>query len=423
MRAPRVALISRDVQIVWRTPDGDLSLVDFSALRRVRKFAATAVAFACAAATPALAQSSFQTAAPQAILVDYDSGAVLFEKDADALASPASTAKIMTAELVFRELQAGRLKLDDEFTISENAWRRGGASAGGSSMFAVLNSRVRIEDLIRGLVIQSGNDAAIALAEGLSGTEEAFAENMTKRARELGLAKSTFRNAWGKSDPNQLVTAREMARLAAHVIGAYPKYYQYFGEKEFTWNKIRQLNRNPLLTMDIGADGLKTGNIDDSGFGLVGSAVQGGQRLILVVNGLKTAKDRAEESRKLLQWGFRAFEGRLVFAAGETIGAARVFGGATGSVDLVSARDVRVLAPRGSSERLTAKIVYDGPLIPPVEKGRAVARLKVWRGQSLALDLPLQAAADVEVGSLPRRAMDAGLELAGGWVRRLFSKS
>jgi D-alanyl-D-alanine carboxypeptidase (penicillin-binding protein 5/6) len=398
-------------------------LVDFSALRRVRRFAATAVALVCAVATPALAQSSFQTAAPQAILVDYDSGAVLFEKDADALASPASTAKIMTAELVFRELQAGRLKLDDEFTISENAWRRGGASAGGSSMFAVLNSRVRIEDLIRGLVIQSGNDAAIALAEGLSGTEEAFAENMTKRARELGLAKSTFRNAWGKSDPNQLVTAREMARLAAHVIGAYPKYYQYFGEKEFTWNKIRQLNRNPLLTMDIGADGLKTGNIDDSGFGLVGSAVQGGQRLILVVNGLKTAKDRAEESRKLLQWGFRAFEGRLVFAAGETIGAARVFGGATGSVDLVSARDVRVLAPRGSSERLTAKIVYDGPLIPPVEKGRAVARLKVWRGQSLALDLPLQAAADVEVGSLPRRAMDAGLELAGGWVRRLFSKS
>ncbi|MBK9083101.1 MAG: D-alanyl-D-alanine carboxypeptidase [Rhizobiales bacterium] len=366
---------------------------------------------------------AFQTAAPQAILVDYDSGAVLFEKDADSLVSPASTAKIMTAELVFRELQAGRLKLDDEFTISENAWRRGGASAGGSSMFAALNSRVRIEDLIRGLVIQSGNDAAIALAEGHSGAEEAFADAMTKRARELGLMKSTFRNSWGKSDPNQLVTAREMARLAAHVIRTYPTYYQYFGEKEFTWSKIRQLNRNPLLTMDIGADGLKTGNIDESGFGLVGSAVQGGQRLILAVYGLKTGKDRAEEARKLLQWGFRAFEGRLVFNAGETIGAARVFGGATGSVDLVSPRDVRILAPRGSTERLTAKIVYEGPLIPPVEKGRAVARLKVWRGQSLALDLPLHAAADVEAGSLPRRALDAGLELTGGWVRRLFSKS
>ncbi len=373
------------------------------------------------AVAPAAAQT-FQTIAPYALLMDYDSGAVLFEKDADAPVAPASMAKLMTAELVFREIAEGRLKPEDEFTISENAWRRGGASAGGSSMFAALNSRVRVDDLLRGLIVQSGNDAAIALAEGIAGTEDAFAQMMTKRARELGLMKTSFRNSWGKGDPNQTTTVRELARLAAHLIQTYPQRYPVFGEKEFTWNKIRQLNRNPLLTMDIGADGLKTGNIDESGFGLVGSATQGGQRLILAVNGFKTAKDRAEESRKLLQWGFRAFEGKLLFEAGETIGAAKVFGGDPGSVPLVSPRPVRVLAPRGSSERLTASVVYDGPLIPPLDKGRKVARLKVWRGKTLALDLPLETGAAVGVGSLPSRAFDAAMELVGGWLRGLFRK-
>lgn len=387
------------------------------ACARVPVFAA---AFLLAIA-PAAAQT-FQTTAPYALLMDYDSGAVLFEKDADAPVAPASMAKVMTAELVFRELAEGRLKPDDEFTISENAWRRGGASSGGSSMFAALNSRVRVEDLLRGLIIQSGNDAAIALAEGIAGTEDAFAQMMTRRARELGLDKTSFRNAWGRGEPNQTTTARELAKLAAHVIRTYPQHYAIFGEKEFTWNKIRQLNRNPLLTMDIGADGLKTGNIEESGFGLVGSATQGAQRLILAVNGFKTARDRAEESRKLLQWGFRAFEGKLLFEAGETIGHARVFGGEAGAVPLVSPRPVRVLAPRGSTERLTASVVYDGPLLPPLDKGRKVARLKVWRGKTLALDLPLETGAAVAVGPLHRRAFDGALELGRGWLRGLFSK-
>ena len=387
----------------------------------LRRAARAIVAALVLAVAPAAAQT-FQTVAPYALLMDYDSGAVLFEKEADAPVAPASMAKLMTAELVFREIAEGRLKPEDEFTISENAWRRGGASAGGSSMFAALNSRVRVEDLLRGLIIQSGNDAAIALAEGIAGTEDAFAQMMTKRARELGLMKTSFRNSWGRGDPNQTTTARELAKLAAHLIQTYPAQYPIFGEKEFTWNKIRQLNRNPLLTMDIGADGLKTGNIDESGFGLVGSATQGGQRLILAVNGLKTARDRAEESRKLLQWGFRAFEGKLLFEAGETIGAAKVFGGDVGSVPLISPRPVRVLAPRGSSERLTASVVYEGPLIPPLDKGRKVARLKVWRGKTLALDLPLETGAAVGVGSLSRRAFDAAMELAGGWLRGLFRK-
>ena len=237
---------------------------------------------------PQTGTAAFQTAAPYAVVMDYDTRTVLFEKAADDLMAPASTVKMMTAEVIFHELAEKRLKLDDEFGISENAWRKGGGAAGGSTMFAAVNSKVRIEDLLRGLLIDSGNDAAIALAEGLAGSEEAFASLMNKRAREIGMLRSTFTNPWGRGDAGQRVTPREMAQLAAHIIKTYPGYYKYFGEREFTWNKVRQMNRNPLLTMDLGADGLKTGNIEESGFGLVGSAIQGGQRVIVVINGLKT---------------------------------------------------------------------------------------------------------------------------------------
>jgi D-alanyl-D-alanine carboxypeptidase (penicillin-binding protein 5/6) len=384
--------------------------------------AAVALGFSLGGFGAGLAQQSFQTIAPNVLLMDADTRSVLFEKGADELATPASTAKVMTAELVFREITEGRLKLDDEFVISENAWRKGGAVAGGSSMFAQLNSKVRIEDLIRGLVIQSGNDAAIALAEGIAGSEGAFATMMTKRARELGLTKSTFTNPWGRGDPDQKVTAREMVVLAEHVIRTYPTLYKYFGEKEFTWNKIRQLNRNPLLTMDLGADGLKTGNIDESGYGLIASAVQNGQRLILAMYGLKSAKDRADEARKILMWGFRSFESRTLFQAGETIGTAQVYGGNLGNVPLVADGPIKVLSPHGSSERLTAKIVYQGPLIPPIEAGKEVAHLKVWRGATEALDVPLRTAEPVASGSLPRRALDAGLEFATSLFRKYLTK-
>jgi D-alanyl-D-alanine carboxypeptidase (penicillin-binding protein 5/6) len=371
----------------------------------------------------AKAQQTFQTIAPNVLLMDADTHSVLFEKAADELVTPASTAKVMTAELVFREIKEGRLKLSDEFLISENAWRHGGAAAGGSSMFAVLNSKIRVEDLIRGLVIQSGNDAAIALAEGAAGSEGAFATMMTKRARELGLARSTFTNPWGRGDPDMKVTPHEMAFLADHVIETYPDLYKYFGEREFTWNKIRQLNRNPLLTLDIGADGLKTGNIDESGYGIVASAVQNGQRLILAMYGLKSAKDRAEEARKILMWGFRSFEAKTVFQDGETIGTASVYGGEVGGVPLLATGAVKVLSPRGSSEKLSAKIVYQGPLMPPVAEGQVVAHLKVWRGATEALDVPLRAARRVETGSLPRRALDAGYEFATSLLRKYFTKS
>ncbi len=380
------------------------------------------LAVAVALAAPAGAQS-FQTAAPHAILIDADSGSVLFEKAADERFSPASMAKLMTTDIVFEALKSGRLSMDTEFTVTEDAWKRGGAGGGGSSMFAQVNSRIKMSDLLRGLVVQSGNDAAITIAENMAGTEEAFAGLMNQRAKEIGLTNSTFRNATGYAAPDQKVTARDMAKLAIHIIDTYPDLYKIFSEKEFTWNKIRQQNRNPLLTLDIGADGLKTGFLEESGYALTGSAVQSGQRLVLVVSGLKTARDRASESRKLMEWGFRAFEPRQVFAPGETVAEASVFGGEAGSVPLVAKKPVRVLLPRGASDRVSAKVIYQGPLVAPVEEGRQVGVLRVQRGDVVALDQPLYAGASVPAGSLSRRAMDAALEFGTGLVRKAFDKA
>jgi D-alanyl-D-alanine carboxypeptidase (penicillin-binding protein 5/6) len=363
----------------------------------------------------------FQTAAPTAVLMDAGSHAVLFEKNADEPTAPASMAKVMTAEVVFNEIKNGRLNFDSEFVVSENAWRKGGSGSGGSSMFAKVNTPVRLEDLLRGLIVQSGNDAAIALAEGIAGTEENFARMMNERAKQIGLTKSTFRNATGYGHPEQKVTVRDLAKLALYVIETYPDLYKMFGEREFTWNKIRQQNRNPLLFADIGADGLKTGNIDESGYGLIGSAVQNNQRLIVVVNGLKTAKDRATESRKLLDWGFRAFEAQQLFAEGQVVGEAQVFGGNMRALPLVAKKPVRVLVPRGDGERVTARIVYTGPLKAPIQKGAEVARLQVSRGDMQALDMPLYANEDVQQGTLSQRALDGLLEFSTGWVRRAFS--
>ncbi len=369
----------------------------------------------------AQAQGGFSTVAPTAILIDGGSHAVLFEKNADELTAPASMAKTMTAEVVFNEIKNGRLNMDSMFTISENAWRKGGGGSGGSSMFAQVNTSIRLEDLLRGLIVQSGNDAAIAIAEGIAGTEENFSRLMNERAKQIGMSKSTFRNATGYGHPEQKTTVRDLAKLALHIIETYPDLYKMFGEREFTWNKIRQQNRNPLLSMEIGADGLKTGNIDESGYGLIGSAVQNGQRLVVVVNGLKTAKDRANESRKLLDWGFRAFETQQLFAEGQVVGEAQVFGGSKRSLALVSKKPVRVLVPRGESERVTARIIYTGPLKAPIQNGAEVARLQVNRGDMQALELPLYANEDIQEGTLSQRALDGLLEFSTGWVRRAFT--
>ncbi|MGL5363192.1 MAG: D-alanyl-D-alanine carboxypeptidase family protein [Bosea sp. (in: a-proteobacteria)] len=378
-----------------------------------------ALSFAC---LPTKAQN-FTSSAPHAILLDTASGTVLYEKAADTLMVPASMAKIATALVVFEEMAKGRLKPDDDITISDNAWRKGGAPAGGSAMFAQLGSKIKLSDVLQGLIVQSGNDAAIAVAEAIAGTEQNFARMMTDRVRALGLTQSTFRNATGMGDPEQRVTARDMAKLSAHIIATYPEPYKLFGQREFTWNKVRQQNRNPLLTMDIGADGIKTGMLGESGFGLVGSAVQNGQRLIVVVNGLPTARDRAVEARKLLEWGFRSFEERALFKDGESIGEAKIYGGAASTVPLKAKSEIRLLLPRGSSERINARIVYQGPLKAPVEAGKQVGTLFVTRGDVKALEVPLFAAASVAEGTLQQKAWDAILEGAIGSIRKAFGRS
>jgi len=361
--------------------------------------------------------TDFQTTAPYVILLDADSGTVLFEKNADVPTPPSSMAKLMTAEVVFNELKQGRIKLEDEYIISEDAWRRGGAPSHTSSMFAPIHSRVRVEDLIQGAVVVSGNDACIALAEGIAGNEPAFVEMMNKRAHELGLTKSYFTNSTGLPDPAQKVTVRELARLARYIIRNYPNYYRYYGEHEFTWNKIRQQNRNPLLTLNLGADGMKTGFTQDGGYGMVGSAVQNGMRLIVVVNGLKTAKDRADEAKKILEFGYRGFESKRLFSEGQVIGYAKLFGGASGSVPLVGDGAIGVLMPKNTNERVSAKIVYTGPVPAPIRQGQQIGNLNVFRGDSVVTEIPLFAAESVERGNLPRRALDAASELVIGLFR------
>ncbi len=351
---------------------------------------------------------NFNTNAPHAILMEAESGSILFERNADELVYPASLAKLMTAEVVFNEIKKGNVPLADEAIISENAWRTGGAPSHTSSMFAAIHSRVKVEDLLRGVIIQSGNDACIALAEGLAGNETAFGIMMTKRAREIGLAKSTFTNSTGLHSPGMKVTARELGKLAQHIIRTYPEFYPIYGEREFTWNKIRQFNRNPLLAS--GADGMKTGFTKEAGYGLVASQFQNGLRLIVVVMGLKGEKERADEARKMLDWGFRSFESRVLFGEGQTVGEAKVFGGQKGYVPLVGSGPIRLMVPRNSSEKIVARVTYTGPLAAPVEAGRTTGVLKVWRGDTLALEAPLHTGEEVGKGSLSQRAFDAFAE-------------
>jgi D-alanyl-D-alanine carboxypeptidase (penicillin-binding protein 5/6) len=355
--------------------------------------------------------------APHAILIDAENGGVLFERDPNKLIFPASLGKLMTVEYVFHELKEGRLKLSDEFPVSENAWRKGGAPSHSSTMYAALNSRVKVEDLVRGMIVQSGNDACIVLAEGIAGTEAEFATKLTQRAREIGLTQSVFTNSNGLPDPGEKVTTRELGLLARYIIRNYPDKYEIFGEREFTWNKIRQQNRNPLLGMGIGADGLKTGFTKDAGYGLVGSAVQNGLRLVVVVNGLPSAKERAEDARKLLEWGFKSFEQRILFAPDQIVGTAKVYGGVTGRVQLVATGLARVMMPKSGGDRLIARIVYNGPVPAPVEQGQQVGMLKVWRNDVVILEMPLKAAESVGRGNLPQRAFDAVTELMIGLFR------
>jgi D-alanyl-D-alanine carboxypeptidase (penicillin-binding protein 5/6) len=276
---------------------------------------------------------------------------------------------------------------------------------------------VRVDELLLGIVVQSGNDAAIAVAEAMAGSEDAFANLLTEEARKLGLKKSTFKNATGLHHPEQLVTARELALLACHIIKEYPEYYRLFAQREFQYRKHRFTNRNPLLPLNIGVDGLKTGYVRQSGYGMVASAKQGERRLVAVVNGLETADQRKEEARRLLDWGFRMLGQFKLFDAGEIIGYARVWGGNSFYVPLVGNSDVNVVLPRSAAnQRLKAEIVYNSPLKPPIKKGEPVAKLRVTSSSHATSEVTLYAAEDVEAAGLWRRGLDSLAHLAFRWI-------
>jgi D-alanyl-D-alanine carboxypeptidase (penicillin-binding protein 5/6) len=366
--------------------------------RRVARIPGLVIA-AVIAAVVALAGATakaMETEAKYALLVDFETGRVLLQKDADTPMAPASMSKIMTAYMVFERLRSGQLRLDDTLPVSETAWRRGGAVSDGSTMYMPLGGQVKVEDLLRGIIVQSGNDACIVIAEGIAGSEEAFAELMTKRGKEIGLVASTFRNAHGLPDPDHVMSARDLAQLAKRTIEDFPEYYHYYSEKEFVFNKIRQGNRNPILYKDIGGDGLKTGHTSVSGYGLTASAKQGERRLILVVNGLGSMKKRSEESERLLSWGFREFNNYRLVRAGDAIAEAEVWLGDEPTVPLTAARDAVVTLPRKARPGMKAVVRYDGPVAAPVNAGDRVATLVVTAPEVEPIELPLVAAKAVD---------------------------
>ena len=364
----------------------------------------------------ASAQGEFDTTAPFALLMDYESGTVLYQKNADEPMEPASMAKLMTVAVVLDLVRDGGLSLEDEFFISENAWRRGGAASGGSTMFAELNSQVSVDDLLHSVIIQSGNDASIALAEGIAGTEATFANIMNELAAEIGLTASHWTNASGLPDPDMYTTARDLANLGRYIIREFPDYYENFSISEMTWNGITQPNRNGLLNMGIGVDGLKTGHTEAAGFGMVASTTEGGRRLIAVVHGTQSDSERVTQTRNLLTWGVRGFERIPAFAAGATVGHARVYGGELAEVPLVGEGSIDLYVPRGSRRCLSAQIVYEAPILPPVAEGQRLAELHVLCDDQIIQSAPLYAGQAVGEGDLVRKATDALFELALGWI-------
>lgn len=367
---------------------------------------------------PGLAQDQGYTSkAPRAILMDAGTGALLFQQNADDLAPPASMSKLMTLAVLFKAIKEGKVSMSDQYTMSVNAWRKGGAPSRTSAMMVPVNTTATVGELIQGIAVQSGNDACIAVAEAMAGSEPAFAKLMTQEARRIGLTKSTFANATGLPNENHLMTARELALLALFLIREYPDQYAVFSQKEFAYRKHKFFNRNPLLFLDIGADGLKTGHTEDAGYGLVGSAVRDGKRLIVVVSGLPTADARKAEAAKLLEWGFNSFSKVSIFDDGEVVGRARVWGGRQMYVALASKGPATIDLPKyPANQRLSAEIVYRAPLKPPVRKGDQVATLRISSTSSAQVEIPLYAQEDVEASGLTWRGIDTLVIMA---LRRL----
>ena len=339
-----------------------------------------------------------ETTARQLIIADVASGTILLEKNPDERMPPSSMSKIMTAYVVFEALRRGDLRLEDTLPVSERAWRMQ-----GSKMFVPLGERVKVEDLLRGMIIQSGNDACIVLAEGLAGSEEGFAERMNETARRIGLASSNFRNASGWPDPEHYMTARDLLTLSARLVADFPEYYRYYGERDFTFGRemgsnrtITQPNRNPLLQRMPGADGIKTGHTESAGYGLSGSAMRENRRVILVANGWPTMRARSEESERLLEWAFREYGSYTLFKAGQPIEEAPVWMGKLEKVNLVAAQDVVVTIPRRLRAQLVARASFDGPVAAPIQRGQAMGTLTITVPDRPAASFALVAGDDVE---------------------------
>jgi D-alanyl-D-alanine carboxypeptidase (penicillin-binding protein 5/6) len=359
--------------------------------------------FGTAAAYIGAAYAEVTTKAPFAVIMDYETGAVLFEKDADTPTHPSSMSKLMTSAIVFERLKSGQLKLTDEFPVSEKAWRMQ-----GSKMWTRVDTKIPLDALLDGIIVQSGNDACVVVAEGIAGSEEAFADLMTKKAREWGLANSTFANSTGWPDDNHKMSTRDLALLARKIIKDFPEYYSRYAQKEFTWEKIRQPNRNPLLYSFKGADGLKTGHTEAAGYGLVGSAEIDGQRRIIVVNGLESEKERAAETERLMRIAFNDFTKRTLFQAGAIAGDAMVFAGKSPSVPLVAGEPISMIISRADAASMTAKVIYEGPVEAPIEKGQQIGVLRITQGSSEAREFPLYAGEAVKaVGPLGRIGLAA----------------
>lgn len=359
--------------------------------------------------------AAFDTLARNAILIDAKYGFVFFEKDADTAVPPASMSKLMTQAIVFDMLKRGDLKLDQEVLVSADAVKRGGADGGSSTMFALPNSKVSVDNLLHGAIIQSANDACIALAESIAGTEPAFAQRMMSKAQELGLKNSNFANATGLPDPGQRMSVRDLSVLARYIIQTYPENYKIYSESQFTWSKITQQNRNPLLKDYPGADGMKTGYTKEAGYGLVGSATRGGRRLIMVVAGLDSVDKRKAEAQKLLDYGFSQFRSINVYDAGDVVSKVRVWGGDERWVNLVVPDVFRVSLAPFEQAKAELRLSYKGPLMAPVKAGENVATLKVYVDGKPVAETPLQTASDVmATPSMWKKAADSTLIMLFG---------
>ena len=367
-------------------------------------------------ATPAaLAQGAFETEASHAVIMDHETGEILFSKNGSEPMAPSSMSKLMTALMVFEALERGELSLDDTLPVSEEAWRRGGAASGSSTMFLEVNSRVSVENLLRGIIVQSGNDACIVMAEALGGTEANFADMMTERAHELGLESANFTNATGWPDEDHVISAADLARLARHIIETHPQFYDLYNETEFTYNGIRQYNRNPLLGVFDGADGLKTGHTSVAGYGLTASAVRDGERRIVVFNGMDSQAARADEAERLMRAAFSQFEVREIVAPGRVVGEAEVYLGQADAAPLRTAQGLTLGGHRRDLDTVRAEIVYDGPLRAPVAEGDPVGRLEVRLPDGRTRSVDLVAGADVErLGALGRAGAALASMLRGG---------